>query len=354
VSNSFLSGSSLAAATGSTVRASSAQPAWPVSRLRDQSPGKTWRSKTGWTIVDGWNNRIDYVQGGAGSVTIAAGTYEAAALCALIKAALDTATGNTWTVTYSANAFTFACGVAFSLKAAANPVAMVQDLGFVADTASGTSATGARTYQSRHYVVIDCGTSQEPTFAAITGGLTSSAIYKVSKSDTSEVAAALAALAGTSLVGTAVNQTATVSGSGRYWALVVNDTGNDAASFAELGIFWLGSKTVPVEGIAGGWRMGAESLSDLAYSAGGTHYRFARRARRIFDVIFRLQDAAARNAWLAFGEAVGTGGNFWFVAQFPDASEKVLYGYLDTIPQPEHEPESLDLWNVALPVREVL
>lgn len=140
--------------------------AWLTGLISD-----VWRSKVGWIILAGVNDRIDFNRGGVKVATIAPGVYvTGAALCTAIDTAMTIADGATsWTITYSATThkFTIAGSNSFVLLFGTGTNlarSVAHDLGFSeADTASATTITGARAvYQSRHWMNVD--------FGAIAGG----------------------------------------------------------------------------------------------------------------------------------------------------------------------------------------
>lgn len=149
-------------------RASSTDPAHALSWLLDQMRSKAWRSRSGWTIVAGFNDRIDFNRGGVKVATIAAGTYATAALfAAAVVAALEAADATpAWACSYSGSTFKFTISsdIPFTLlfESGANiSRGAAKELGFnAADTSSATSHTGNNAvYQSRHFITIDQGSA---------------------------------------------------------------------------------------------------------------------------------------------------------------------------------------------------
>src|SRR5687768_8839367 len=89
--------------------ASSTDTAFAISWLLDQMRSRVWRSKSGWTIVAGFNDKIDFNRGGVKVATIAAGTYTTAALlAAAVVTALEAADATpAWACSYSGSTFKF-------------------------------------------------------------------------------------------------------------------------------------------------------------------------------------------------------------------------------------------------------
>lgn len=365
--SSYLSYQNLIAGATVSLSADSAQPAWPVSRVRDQSPGRTWRSKTGWTVVTGWNNRLDFHEvGGDRAAVIAAGNYPTGALlAAAIQTAMNAvAVSNTYTVSYSGTThkFTIAGTGSFSIEWQSGPNTLLtigKDLGFIVgsdDTGGTTYTADGEAYQSRHYVVADFGAATLVEFAGIAGPLGGSATFTVGASDSSALAAVLGVDLLASMYGGDRQQFSTeATGEYRYWAIIVDDVGNESTSNAEIGVVWFGRVFTPSTGISPGLGLPSEPLDDLAYSAAGSHFRFKRATRTIRDVTYRMQTLNDVSTWLALREACGAGGCFWLVVEdLSFVSIQSLYGFLESLPDPQHEPESVSYWTVSLFLREAM
>ena len=74
---------------------------YPASNLRSHIRAKAWRS-SGYFVIDATNNKLDFDEGGGELVaTITSGNYTASTLATEIKTQLDTAGGDTYTVSYS-------------------------------------------------------------------------------------------------------------------------------------------------------------------------------------------------------------------------------------------------------------
>src|SRR5688572_2545382 len=92
--------------TGATLSCSSEQaPVFGVTNLLDPTPTRVWRSKLGWNVVAGFNNKIYWAESGNNRVgTIATGNYvSGVAYAAAVTTAMNTAPGhvNTYLVTYA-------------------------------------------------------------------------------------------------------------------------------------------------------------------------------------------------------------------------------------------------------------
>ncbi len=91
--------------SGSLLAASSEEVDKPGSRIRDPRRSKVWRSRTGWNIVAGVNDKLDLDEGTSGlaQATIPEGNFASGALmAATVELALNAvAVDNTYLVTYA-------------------------------------------------------------------------------------------------------------------------------------------------------------------------------------------------------------------------------------------------------------
>lgn len=145
------------------IEASSEETGFPAEALKDQQRQNFWRSALGWTVVSGFNDRIDFDRGGVKAATINPGHYATSFLyAAAVVAALEAADATpVWACAYNSASHVFTISTAahsftllFSTGAnVATGRSAHRDLSFAqADLASIANArTGsATTYQSRH------------------------------------------------------------------------------------------------------------------------------------------------------------------------------------------------------------
>jgi len=151
---------------GTFLSATSADPDLPVSNLMDPLLSKVWRSASGWTVVVGFNDAIDFSENGTPrAATIAPGNYPThLAFAAGVEAAINAAAvDNTYTVTGGASSFgisraTGTATVSFLWNTGANALtSAAYDLGFdpSADSTGGTVYNSAfNVYQGQHAVTL--------------------------------------------------------------------------------------------------------------------------------------------------------------------------------------------------------
>lgn len=254
----------LVQAAATVLYASSSQVGNPVAWLKDQLRTKTWRSALGWTIVAGFNDKIDYNRSGNKTATIAPGTYAVAAdLCAAIVAGLEAADPTpVWACTYDTSTFKFTISsdIAFILLISSGGNGDVNawiDLGYSgADTGSAVSQTGGRTsYQSRHFIKADVGAGAanfSPRGIVIIN-------HNISGGGTAKIqTAATDSWSGVTydtLAGDSTIRIVYPAGAGSQWSrLVINDCENNTAGYAEVGIWFVGTYTQPSVTYSIGWR----------------------------------------------------------------------------------------------------
>jgi hypothetical protein len=245
----------LVQASATTRSASSSATGFPVANLTDPLRSKTWRSATGWTIVTGWNDRIDFNRGGVLVATIAAGTYATgAAMCTAIVTALEAADATpVWACAYTANAFvistaahTFTLLFLTGTNAAAGR-SIHQDLGFTSTDKTPAALTWtaeAASYQSRHYVGVDLGSAIASTVGVVLNHNAGASGTFTMKGNATSIALALTTPTVTkALVGDAnIRLLYYSTESYRYWVLEINNT-TDTDGYTELGIWFLGTYT---------------------------------------------------------------------------------------------------------------
>ncbi len=91
-----------------TMTESSEESSLPSENVQNPFRTKKWRSDSGWNIITGFNDAIDFEDGGGEeNVALDPGNYATAALMGTeIKTQMETATGDTITVSYTARKFT--------------------------------------------------------------------------------------------------------------------------------------------------------------------------------------------------------------------------------------------------------
>jgi len=324
-------------AAATVLTASSAAAGNPVSWLKDQLRSKSWRSATGWTIVAGFNNKIDFNRGGVKVATIAAGTYATGALlAAAIVTALEAADATpAWAVDYNAGAGAYKFGIggdlAFTLlwsSGANTATACHKELGFaVSDTASSTWFGGANAvYQSRHWVKADLVTAAEVLGGIVVNhnsGAGGTYTLQGNATDAWSSPTVNQTLAGDATIRIAFISTQTL----RYWRLVIDDCGN-ALGYGEVGVWFAGPYTQPAYSYAIGMTKQWEELSGVVTTPSGAHWQDERPRRPVWSLAWSEMPEADRAALAAAFALVPKGKCFFFAFDAVTTPTATEYGFL--------------------------
>lgn len=221
--------------------------------MNDPMKSMTWRTKIGWNIVAGFNDKIDFNLAGAKVATLTAGNYATGtAMATQIQTALTAAYGTgTWTVTYSSSTYKFTIThstTAFTLlpvTGANATTTALTDLGWAADTSSATTQTStAAVYQSRAYIKVDFGSALAVSAACLAGiqTLTANASIKIqgNSSDSWSSPAYTATITSANQYGDAITHWPASSQTYRYWRIVISDPFRSSGYLA-VGILFLGA-----------------------------------------------------------------------------------------------------------------
>jgi hypothetical protein len=308
--------------TAATVlTASSAATGSPVSRIKDQLRSKTWRSAVGWTIVAGFNDKIDFNRGGDKVATLTAGTYATGALLATeIIARLEAADSTpVWACSYDAGTkkFTISSDLSFSLlwgTGANQATSCCYEVGFTnVDTGSGTSHTGANAvYQSRHWLKADLGAAAMVQAAIVinhNSGTGGTYTFQGSSSDSWTSPPVDQALSGDASIRIAFFSSEQTY---RWWRLLINDCGN-SLGYNEVGIWFAGPYTQPTVSYAIGFRKKWEELSEVTMAISGAHFQ-DEKARRPTWGLDWLQVGTSDRSALATAFALVPAGRCFFLA----------------------------------------
>lgn len=325
--------------------------AQPVRALRDQQRTFRWRSKTGWTIVQGFNDVLLVRTDTDEVCAITPGYYATgAAMAAQIQTNLQTQVDAGFTCTYDTGTkkFTIARAVGFKLWWTQSAASIANDIGWAGGAITGVAVSHTSetvTYQSRHFVLFDLGSSQALTMAATVDDNVSAA-----GSVTIQGGAFSGPLSGTEGVRIAYFG----STAAQVWRILISDVTN-AAGYTEVGIAWGGTYIEPGTPFIGFIR-GREELSAVLVADFGAHYRDTKGTRRSRTMEFPdLSDSEAAAIEL-MGDTVKAGGNLLFTLDPAAAPEKTLYGFFPEGPAPELvDIAAADLrWHLSMIFEEAL
>lgn len=244
--------------SGNTLSASSEQAQFPVEHIVDPLRSKRWRSKLGWNIVAGFNDRLNFTEGTTGDATasITAGNYATGALLAAeIQTQMNTAaTDNSYTVTYSATTFKFTIArdtgtdtIGLEWDTGPNTDRSIGgDIGFdiSADDTGATTYTGDNAnYKSREWVKIIMAAQLDVKVAL-------SLDYNFEDSDTITIEgnssdawvtpAFTQALSDERADDTLRLKYFSATQTYQYWRVLIEDQQYNTRGFTEIGLFFFG------------------------------------------------------------------------------------------------------------------
>ena len=322
----------LALAATTVIAASSSDQ--PIEYLRYPTPTQRWRTRTGWTIKAGFNDKINFNLGGVLVATIAPGYYPTAALlCAAIVAALTAAVANAWVCSYDSGThkFTISGTAAFILlfgSGANVETSAAKSLGWtVADTSSATSQTAPNeAYQSTSYLLFDFGAASPFTLGIVhahnMGSLGTVRLYGVASGNPWQSPGTTQVLTGDDLPSKRLLIFAQQTY--RYAALVFDDAQNPAG-YTEVGVPYIGPHWQSPRGVE--WRSSsrqAEMLSTVTRSEEGAILVLKKNSPKTWKVRFRREARADRDIYQRIEDDKGHVFLFRDPVNFP-ASE-TIYG----------------------------
>jgi hypothetical protein len=348
----------LAVLPGTVITASSEAVGYAASRLRDEGPGITWRSKLGWNITT-YNDKLEYDRGGVKTAVIAQGNYATPALLAAAVVAALEAVDNTpeWACSYNAGTKRFAItsNLAFAPKCATGPnvgTSVHRDLGFTStDKNSGTFQEAENaSYKSREWLKVDLGSALAVTAGIVKHhniGATGTMVLQGTGADT--VVAWASPDVSLTLAGNAAIRIAyQASVSKRYWRIIIDDVETNPAGYTEVGHAFLGPYTAPLKNFRT-FTKRYRPLSTMAFAAGGAGKRDVRRSRRCYELAWQNVTSTVRDQLLAWIDTALVA-NFYVGMEDADLTDTV-YGYL--VGEPSLTPNG-QLWHVSIGFEEVL
>lgn len=328
--------------TSTALSASSEDAAHPLAWLLDQAPGKPWRSRFGWTFLQGFNNAGSHDRGGSYTSTIPGGTYcqTGDELCAAVVAALEASDPTpVWGCTRDAvtGKVTITSDLAVSLLCADDgPASWWRCLGFSTATnrTAATTHTGdVAVYQSRQYIGIDIGTAETISGYALAWLVdTETAACYFNASISSVTHAAATAIAGGAMVAQGSHRLElNTLPSRRYYALVIDDVENPQG-YVGLGNLYFGGYTAPTYSWTfTGYGREPQDLSGVEQAVSGAHVRTSRPVRNVWSVDWDALGEANMNVLRAIKAACPRGKNLWILFD-PDDLTDVAYVTMESGP----------------------
>lgn len=358
-------------ASATVLSATAVQSGFPVTWVKEQSLSRGWRSPVGWTVMAGFNDKLDFTEAGAARVaTLAAGYYATgAAMATAVQTAMNAAPSvtNTYAVTYDTGTKTFtiartAGAAALVLKFAVGAVnygaSASPDLGYSDTDKSGdTTYTGESTvYQSRHAIFANVGLGiSDPLAFAFTA-----VAYDPAMGGTLTVQNNTATFVGVGARTVPAGNYAPSGGQGRaaafftagfsqFWRLSIDQRVN-SAGYSEVLVWRAGSEVIPSVCTSVEFRKRFEELSTLEYAKGGAHYQDQQARRAVWNLSWLEVPEADRVKFEAIAAACPLGKSFFLVLD-SDAPVPV-YGFLRAGLEEQYVPHPY--WNVPIEFAQAL
>lgn len=364
----------LVQATASVRSASSTDASFPLTWLLDQLRSKVWRSKLGWNVVAGFNDKLDFTEAGVARVaTLAVANYATGALyAAQVQAAMNAAPGatNTYIVTYSASTKKFtiarATGVdALVLKFAAGAPNFATschlDLGYTSADKSGVSHEAENVaYHSREWLKVDLGSALAAGAAVVINhNLIAAGTLKHQANATD---AWSAPTLDETLVTTMDEQAVSPAGRLDFFAeatlrwhrLLIEDVQNPDG-FSEVGIWYAGTYYEPASAYALNWSREWRSLSEIASAVMGAPFLNARPQARAFGLEWHNVSESLRATLQSVVTAAGArkGRCFFLALDATNTPASTLYGFIPSDIVERHGGG--DFWeSIGVPFNEAL
>jgi len=351
--------------SGTTVTTSSTNGSFPKNWLKDPLSSKRWRSKPGWNIVVGYNDKLDFTEGSTGNATatLSAGNYATGALMAIeLQTKMNAAaTDNTYTVTYSSTTFKFtftrsvgSATIGLEWSTGANAVTSCG-----ADTGFDTSAddTGATIYTSNtvcylstEYIQFNFNTALDSklgilfdnNFFSPTLSLHGNATDVWSSPSTTQT------LAGNSSIYIkyfAATQTY------QYWRYVINDVTNPDG-FVEVGIPYIGDYSEPGSGFSTPFTEQLMELSHIGVADHGASFQFEKPSAKHYRLRWPGLSDNEKAKITTAADFLKVGRPFFFSFDPQNTATDTLYVRLTGGIQITHQPPSN--WQVSMEFEEAL
>ena len=314
-----------------TVTASSEEVSYPDNWLKDTLRSKAWRSKTGWTIVENFNDKLNFLEGSTfhQTATLTPGTYTSGtSMAAQIQLQMNAVTElscEAYAVTYSALTYKFTIarnttgyplGLEFSggVNSTATPAA---DIGFnpssdLLSSSSGTDSyiSTAITHQSRHFIHFDFSSAKDVHAAILHySNIPTSAVVKI-QGNTADTWNA-PPLSTTMTMGDVHVSWMTSVSAYRHWRFLIDNTKN-SAGYTYLGVPFLGEYLEPSPGISHRFSEDWIELSEVGFSDQGAQFQNEKDRGRHYKIVFPGLTDTEKNKIKQMANFVRVGRPFFF------------------------------------------
>jgi len=328
--------------SGTDIGVTSEELAFPQEWMLDSLRSKRWRSKTGWNIFEGINDKIETNDASAGdkTKTLTPGNYALGGdLAAEITFQLNAGPGGgspIWTCTYNVLTHTFiieATGV-FSLlwSSGANSTLNVgPDIGFdisADDTGASTYLANTLSYQSRQFVQLQFSQPFEVRAGILLDtNITSGGSVRLQGNDANIWTAPIFTTQlteGDDLWADQFDPPQVL----QHWRFTVDDVQN-TNGFIEIGVVYIGSYTEPERGYSTPYGENRDELSSIQEADQGAHFQNIRPTRREWSIGWPGLSTADKIEFEKIANHVQAGRPFFFALDADDIVN-LVYVSLDS------------------------
>lgn len=330
--------------SGTTVAVSSVEAAFPKNWMKDPQVTKAWRSKVGWNVVAGVNDKLDFTEAGNVRVaTVTAGNYATgAAMATAVQTALNAAVGitNTYTCTYSAVTFKFtiaratgADAVVLTWLTGANTLTTVgPDLGFdiTANDTGGTSYVGDNVaHHSREWAKFDLQSALPASVGIVAGHvpLAVGGVIRVQGNATDVWTAPTINLALTGDDRIQVNFPG-AEVSLRYWRVFVDDVQN-TRGYSQIAVPYVGTYFQPARSVLVGYTENSDDLSVIVEADQGAVFQNKKPRRKRWNLSFPRLQVTDKNAFDAMQDYLGIGRSCFLALDPQNSPGETRYGFFN-------------------------
>jgi hypothetical protein len=329
--------------TNTAVTVSSEDTSFPKRWLLDPLKTMRWRSKLGWTVVAGFNDKLDFDEGGSNRVaTLTAGTYTTgAAYATMLQTAINAAAvSNTYTVTYSATTFKFtiaratgSTAVSLEWSTGANAgTSCGRDIGFIVsadDTGATTYTSDYACYQSRQYVKADLGSAMTVKALGLVGmqTLTTNGLVRLQGNATDAWTSPSydQSFGPSAQADDVIAHWPSTSQTYRYWRIMLDDP-YLSSGYQQVGLAYLGSYLEPTRAPQfGGVTEQHQPLAVIQQGDSGGIFTDNKSPARTFSLTFVILPDSDRLLIQAMQKSIGAKPIF-FALDPQNAPTNILYG----------------------------
>lgn len=334
--------------TNATLTVSSEEAAYPKAWLKDPLRSKVWRSKIGWTVVTGYNDKINITEGSSSPstalATVAAGTYATGSLMsAAIVTALNAVAENTWSCSYSGTTFKYtiehdgvstAAGATGTLdwsSGGSQNTSIATCLGFnlTSDLQGTTSFTGqTAVYQSRQWAKFDLGSDRSIQLALFHHNNVSSDNNGTVKIQAHTSDAWTAPTISTSMSGGEIwNTWMTSAITYRWWRFEINNT-EDVAGFTYAGVPFLGTYLEPSPGLSIRHTESYIQLSEIGFADNGAPFQHEKDQMRGYTLTWVGLTDSEKDKLKQAVEYLRVGRPFFFSVDPTNDADGIVYSIM--------------------------